>query len=90
MSPRSMSPISKPPKPPPPPKLGSTPAWPNWSYFARFSLSDRTSYASLTSLNLASAPLSPGFMSGWYCLASLRYAFFNSSSEAPLDTPKTS
>ena len=37
MSPRSMSPISKPPKPPnpppgpPAPKLGSTPAWPNWS-----------------------------------------------------------
>ena len=81
----------KPPGPPAPaPKLGSTPAKPNWSYRAFLSWSERISYASLTSLNLASADLSSGFMSGWYFLASLRYAFLISSSEALLLSPSTS
>ena len=39
-------------------------AWPNWSYADLFSLSFKTSYASLTSLNLFSAALSFGFLSG--------------------------
>ena len=72
MSPRSMSPVKGLPPPAPPPKLGSTPAWPNWSYRALLSLSESTSYASLTSLNFASASLSPGLRSGWYFFANLR------------------
>lgn len=32
----------------------------------------------------------PGFRSGWFCLASFRYAFFNSSAVAFFCTPKTS
>lgn len=37
-------------------------------------------------LNLSSAAASPGFLSGWYCLASLRYARFISASEASFET----
>ena len=38
----------------------------------RFSLSDRTSYASVISRNFISASLLPWFLSGWYCTLSLR------------------
>lgn len=41
-------------------------------------------------LDFASAVLSPGFRSGWYFFASLRYAFFKSSAEASFATPSTS
>ena len=33
---------------------------------------------------------SPGFRSGWYFWASLRYAFFTSSADAPFLTPSVS
>ena len=47
-------------------------------------------YASAASLNLASASLFPGFLSGWYFNASFLYAFFISDSLDPLDTPNMS
>ena len=66
------------------------PAAPNVSYAFRFSGSESRSYAACTSLNLSSAPLSPGLRSGWYSRASLRYAFLISSSDAFFATPSTS
>ena len=88
MSPKSAELKSNPPAPNPPDP--SNAANPNWSYCLRLSGSLRTAYASEASLNLASAFLSPGFMSGWYFLASFLYAFFMSSSEASFATPRTS
>ena len=62
---KSPKPLKPPPPNPPKPafglKFGSTPAKPYWSYRAFLSASDRTSYASLISLNFSSAVLSPGF-----------------------------
>ena len=52
---------SLPPAPPPP---CSKAACPNWSYCLLFSASLSTLYASVASLNFASASLSPGFLSG--------------------------
>ena len=60
------------------------------SYSLRFSGSDSTSFAAETSLNFSSASLFPGFASGWYCFASLRYARAISFSLAPCGTPSTS
>ena len=60
---------------------------PSSSYLRRLSGSPSTSYASLISLNVASADLSPGFTSGWSLRASLRYACLISFSEAVLATP---
>src|SRR5215212_9342067 len=54
-------------KPCPPPRR---PSPPNASYCLRLSVSESTSYAFCTSLNLSSADASPGFLSGWYCAAS--------------------
>ena len=87
-SPRSNSSKRMPPTAPP----GNAPAGrlPNVSYALRFSGSERTSYAACTSLNRSSAPSSPGFRSGWYSRASLRYAFLISSSEAFFATPSDS
>ena len=51
--------------------------------------SDRTSYASLTRLNLSSALSSPGFRSGWYWRASRRKALRTSFSSASLLTPSS-
>jgi len=59
------------------------------SYSLRFSGSERTSLAAETSLNFSSASLFPGFASGWYCLASFRYAFVTSLSDASDATPST-
>src|SRR5438034_495484 len=47
-------------------------SWPNRLYRSRFSASERTSYASAASLNLTVASASPGWLSGWYMMASLR------------------
>ena len=41
-------------------------------------------------LELLLGPVVPGFLSGWYSRASLRYAFLMSSSDAPFGTPSTS
>jgi hypothetical protein len=60
-----------------------------WSYSARCSGSESTENASLISLNRASAVASPGFESGWYWRASLRYVFFSSASDTSFDTPST-
>ena len=77
---------AKPPKPcppgPPPAAFGSTPAWPNRSYASRLEASESISYASFASLNFSSAALSFGLRSGWCFMASLRYAFLMSSSDA--------
>ena len=43
-----------------------------WSYSLRCSGSESTEYASLISLNFASAAASPWLESGWYLRASLR------------------
>ena len=43
-----------------------------WSYSLRCSGSLSTEWASLISLNFASAAASPGLESGWYLRASLR------------------
>jgi hypothetical protein len=77
---------------PPPPNRSSKsteapPAEPKRSYFFRFSASERTSYASLTSLNLSCAFLS-GLTSGCSSRASFRYAWRISLSEAVLETPR--
>ena len=90
ISPMSPKPPKSPAPPPAPAKFGSTPACPNWSYLARLSASDKTPYASLTSLNFASASLSPGWRSGWYFLAMVLKAFLISSSVAPFCNPSTS
>src|SRR5207248_7598644 len=94
-SPRS--PRSSTRKFPPLPKLklrGSKPgrplAVPNESYCLRFSGSESVSYAFWTSLNFSSADTSPGFLSGWYLAASLRYAFLISSADAFFLTPNVS
>ena len=77
------------PPAPPKPWLGS--AVPNWSYIFLFCGLDKTSYASFTSLNFASASsLLSGLASGWYFFARRLYAFFSSSSVAVFSTPKTS
>jgi hypothetical protein len=60
------------------------------SYSSRFFLSLKTAWASLISLNLASADLSPGFTSGWHFLAIRRNAFLMSSSLALFGTPRIS
>ena len=60
---------------------------PSSSYFFRFSGSPRTSFASLISLNFASAPLSFGFTSGWCFRASFRKACLISLSVAVFGTP---
>ena len=39
---------------------------------------------------LCSAFSSPGFLSGWYFMATLRYAFLRADSSTPLSTPRTS
>src|SRR5215475_909281 len=57
------------------------------SYSLRRFSSERTSYASDTSLNLASASALPGFLSGCSSRASLRYAFLMSAGDASLATP---
>ena len=49
-----------------------------------------SAYASAASLNFSSAALSPGLRSGWYFIASLRYALFSSTSVAVRATPRTS
>ena len=80
--------VVRPPPPPKPLNTSSNPPpWPgrpapvnrapdpiarSWSYSARCSLSDSTAYASLISLNFASAFASPGLESGWNWRASLR------------------
>jgi len=53
----------------------------------RFSSSESTEYASEISLNRSAAASSFGFASGWYCLASFRYAFLISSALAFSATP---
>ncbi|TQS85158.1 MAG: hypothetical protein A3208_04975 [Candidatus Methanoprimaticola hominis] len=54
------------------PKEFFTPSWPYWSYSFLFSSSDRISYASEISLNLASATsLGSVETSGWYFFARL-------------------
>ena len=70
MSPK-MSLMDAPPANPASPN-GEPFAKPNRSYLARRSGSERTSYASLASLNRSSASSLPGFLSGWYWWASLR------------------
>src|SRR3954451_18901085 len=89
----SPMPPPKPPAPPPPPKLPGLKPPPKMpppeSYARRLSASERIEYASWISLKRSSACLSPGFLSGWYWRASLRYAFLISSSEAFLSTPMT-
>jgi hypothetical protein len=57
--------------------------------FARFSASPSRSKAAVIRLNRSSAALSPGFLSGWSSLASLRKAFLISSALAPLETPSS-
>ena len=84
MSPRSKSPKSTLVGP------GRPFVEPNVSYSLRFSGSESTSYAPCTSLNFRSASSSPGLRSGWYSRASLRYAFFSSSADAFLGTPRVS
>ena len=67
------------------------PDLPIWSYVARFSLLLSTSYASDTFLKFCSAvPVSPGFLSGWYLIASFLYAAFICASVALRGTPSTS
>ena len=65
------------------------PAWPNLSYWDFLLSSLRMAYASLISLNFSSAPSSL-FLSGWNSKASFLKAFFISSAEALLSTPRTS
>lgn len=67
------------------------PDLPTWSYVARFSLLLSTSYASDTFLKFCSAvPVSPGFLSGWYLMASFLYAALICASVALRGTPSTS
>ena len=47
------------------------------------------SYADCIDLNLSSAAASSGFLSGWCCLASLRYVRLISASVASRATPRT-
>ncbi len=67
MSSMFMPPPWKPPPPKPPGAL-----CPNRSNLARLSGSLRISYAPAPSLNFSSAAWSPGFLSGWNLIASLR------------------
>jgi len=76
---------SNPPKPRP-----AGPACPKRSYCVRLSGSDRTEYASFSSLNRSSAPESVEFLSGWDSRASLRKAFLISSGDASRETPRIS
>ena len=62
---------------------------PSSSYCLRLAGSLRTSLASLTSLNLRSAAVSPGLASGWCWRASLRNAFLISAWDAVFGTPRT-
>ena len=84
----NISSIFIPPAPNPP--APSKALWPNWSYLDFLSGSLKISYASAAFLKLASAVLSPGFLSGWYFIASFLYAFFISELEADLDIPNIS
>lgn len=58
------------------------------SYCARLVASPSTSYALEISLKRVSLLLSPPLLSGWNCLASLRYAFLMSAAEALASTPR--
>jgi hypothetical protein len=69
------------------PGLVLLPARPKLIVLLALSGSDRTSYASLICLNLASASGLPGLTSGWCWRASLRYADRISFSDAVLGTP---
>jgi hypothetical protein len=86
MSPKP--PASKPGCPPPRPTFENGLASAR-SYSLRLSGSPRTSCASEISLKRASDFASPGFLSGWYLRASLRYAFLISSADALRSTPST-
>ena len=78
-----------PPNPPKPPAL--LPGFSNSkSYCWRFWGSERTSFASLISLNFFAHSSSFGWRSGWYCRASFLYADLISSCVAFLSTPRTS
>mmetsp|Transcript_8227 Transcript_8227/g.28868 ORF Transcript_8227/g.28868 Transcript_8227/m.28868 type:complete len:246 (+) Transcript_8227:478-1215(+) len=80
------------PGPPPPPPCCCcclSPSSPWRSYTLRFSGSDSTSKALLISVNFFSASASPGFLSGWYFRASLRYDRLIVPSSAPRGTPST-
>jgi hypothetical protein len=59
------------------------------SYLARLSLSPKTSYASLISLNFSALLLLPALASGWYFFASFRNVFLISSAAASFETPRT-
>ena len=76
LPPKPPNPGSPPPNPPNPPgPPGPTPDATmarTSSYSLRFSASPSTSCAAEISLKRSSAVLSPGFASGWNCLASLR------------------
>ena len=80
---------SAPPRPPPARWYCSQFA-PSASYCLRLSGSERTAFASLTSLNRFSAAVSPGFRSGWCSRASFRNAFLMSAWLADLGTPRIS
>jgi hypothetical protein len=71
------------------PKPPNAPSRRIWSYFAFFSLSERTPCASEIALNFSAAAALFGLASGWYCLASFRYAFLISSGEAESGTPSS-
>ena len=60
-----------------------------WSYCFRLSASDRTLCASEISLKRSAACGLLGLASGWYCLASRRYAFLISAWLAESGTPRT-
>ncbi len=74
----------------PPNPWPAGPACPKRSYCARLSESDRTEYASFSSLNRSSAEASEEFRSGWCSRASFRKAFLMSSGELSRETPSTS
>ena len=78
-----------PPAGPPAVKRAPEPMARMASYCSRSSGSESTEFASVMSLNFFSAAASPGFWSGWYLRASLRYAFLTSSGDASLETPRT-
>lgn len=58
---------------------------PHLSYLRRLSASDSTSYAAEISVNLSTALLSSGFLSGCHFKDSALYAFFISAGEADLE-----
>ncbi len=58
------------------------------SYRPFFSGSDNMLYASLMAWNFSFALGSSGFLSGWHVIASFRYAFLMSVSDASLSRPR--